>query len=70
MTKAERKLYNQQYYEKNKEHILFYSRERNLLYRNRKRKYYRESRYSSNMPVDLQMMRNRHKFNEGLPLGE
>lgn len=67
MTKAER---DKRYYEKNREHILFYSRKRNLLYCNRKRKYYRENKYDSEMPVDLQMMRNERKFNEGLPLGE
>jgi len=65
MDKAKKRLYNKQYYERNKEHILFYMREYNLNYRNRHRKYYKKLIYENEIPVDLLMMRNKMKFSEG-----
>jgi len=65
MSKLDKKLYKHQYYLKNKEHILFYQREYNLKYRGKARKYYRNLNTEAEMPVDLFMMRNRQKFNEG-----
>ena len=68
MSKLDKKTYKHQYYLKNKEHILFYQREYNLKYRGKCRKYYRKYKTHSEMPVDLFMMRNKQKFNEGLNL--
>ena len=51
-----------------KRHILFYQREYNLKYRGRNRKYYRETDIQAEMPVDLFMMRNKQRFEEGLNL--
>ena len=66
MNKVKRKLSKKSYYQKNREHILFYKRERNLKYGHRK--YYRDTNTQAEMPVDLFMMRNKQKFNEGLEL--
>ena len=65
MNKIKKKLTRKRYYEKNKSHILFYQREYNLKYRDKRRKYYRNFNVQAEMPVDLFMMRNRQKFNEG-----
>lgn len=64
MDKAKKREYNNKYYERNKEHVLFYMREYNLNYRNRGRKFYRKEN-DEKMPVDLMMMRNKAKFREG-----
>lgn len=53
-----------------KRHILFYQREYNLKYRNKHRKYYRDTNIQAQMPVDLFMMRNEQRFREGFNLIE
>lgn len=63
MNKLKRRLIQKRYYEKNKEHILFYKREYRL--KNNNRKYYRNDDRQDLMPVDLFIMRNKQKFNEG-----
>jgi len=68
MNKIKQKLSKNTYYQKNREHILFHKREYNLKYRDRHRKYYRNADIQAEMPVDLFMMRNGQKFNEGISL--
>ena len=68
MNKIKQRSSKKTYYQKNREHILFYKREYNLKYRDRHRKFYRNFDIQANMPVDLFMMRNRQKFNEGISL--
>lgn len=68
MRKLDKKSKKRQYYQKHKNHILFYQREYNLKYRGKHRKYYRDTNTQAEMPVDLFMMRNRQKFNEGQKL--
>ena len=68
MKKLNKKTYNRQYRQKHRDHILFYQREYNLKYGNRHRKSYRDTNIQAEMPVDLFMMRNRQRFEEGINL--
>ena len=68
MNKVEKSLKKQLYYQRNRDKILWDKRQHNLVWLNRRRKYYRESQSQADMPVDLNMMRNRIKFNEGISL--